>query len=140
MRIKLILTSLLILTGICFASGYFGGTALAQTAASYNPLEKICNDAANAKTDADKSVACTNQDSTKFTGKDNIITRITGYVALAAGIVAVIVIIVYGIQIILSSGDASKVATARTAIIAAVVGLIVVFLAQAIVVFLVRKL
>lgn len=60
------------------------------------------------------------------------LTSIFGVIYLVTGIVAVIVIIIAGIQYAVSSGDAAKVTKAKNAIIYAVVGIVVVIMAYAI--------
>lgn len=108
----------------------------ALAAAPYNPLDKACS-----QSGAGESTTCANKDGkdNAITGNDNVIVRVTRIVATAAGVVAVIVIIVYGLQLIFSYGDASKATTARNAVLAATVGLVIIVVAQSIVVFLVRN-
>jgi len=60
------------------------------------------------------------------------LTDILNVVYLVTGIIAVIVIIIAGIQYAVSSGDAAKVTKAKNAIIYAVVGIVVVIMAYAI--------
>jgi cytochrome bd-type quinol oxidase subunit 2 len=55
--------------------------------------------------------------------------------SMVAGIIAVIMIIVAGTKFITSQGDSGKVASARSSIIYALVGLIIVILAQTIIYF-----
>lgn len=108
-----------------------------QEVFAYNPLEEACS-----QDQADNSTACANKDGkdNAITGNDNIIERITRVIAMAGGTIAVIVIIIYGMQLIFSYGDSSKATTARNAILAATVGLVIIVVAQSIVVFLVRNL
>jgi hypothetical protein len=73
-------------------------------------------------------------------GPDGIITKIANIIALIIGIAAVIVIIIAGIQYMVSTGDPTKVNNAKNAIIYAIVGLIVAVLARTLVVFVVGKL
>ena len=72
-------------------------------------------------------------------GPDGIVTRAIYGVSLAIGVVAILVIIIGGIKMTLSNGDAGKVKGARDQVIYACVGLIVAALAQAIVWFVLRK-
>ena len=60
---------------------------------------------------------------------NEVLASVLGIVYLIAGIVAVIMIIVAGLNMVLSSGEAAKVAKARQTIIYSAVGLIVVMLA-----------
>ena len=72
-------------------------------------------------------------------GPEGIVTRAIFGVSLAIGVVAILVIIIGGIKMTLSNGDAGKVKGARDQVIYACVGLIVAALAQAIVWFVLRK-
>lgn len=72
-------------------------------------------------------------------GPDGIITRAAGGLSLVIGVIAVIIIIISGIRMTLSSGDAGKVNQARDGIIYSAVGLIIAVLAQAIVRFVLSK-
>ncbi|MEK9195826.1 MAG: hypothetical protein AAB914_00500 [Patescibacteria group bacterium] len=54
-------------------------------------------------------------------------------------VIAVIVLIVNGIKLVLSSGDSGRVSTARSGIIMAVVGLLVIAVAQTLVKFIIGK-
>ncbi len=65
----------------------------------------------------------------------DVIPNITSTLLTAAGIIAVIMIIVGGIMYSLSAGDAKKAGTAKDTILYAVVGLVITLLAGAIVSF-----
>jgi hypothetical protein len=101
--------------------------------AVYNPVGKACSG-------NNQSAACNSQSTTNVVGKNGIIARVTRIVAAVGALVAVIVIIIYGFQMITSYGDSGKATAARNAIVGAVVGLVVIALAQAIVVFIVSNL
>lgn len=66
---------------------------------------------------------------------DGTVSQIMSLVFAIAGAIALIVIIIAGIQFILSRGDPQKAATARAAIIYAAIGLVVATLAFSIVTF-----
>jgi hypothetical protein len=73
-------------------------------------------------------------------GPNGIITKVANIIAIIIGIAAVIVIIIAGIQYMVSTGDPTKVNNAKNAILYAIVGLIVAVLARALVVFTVSRL
>jgi hypothetical protein len=133
MRIKRIILTLALLWGFLPAAAAW---VPATPALAYNPLDKACT-----SSDAKNSTTCnkTSQDSTKIVGPDGIVVRVTRIVAAIGGIVAVIMIVVYGIQLITSYGDSGKATSARNGIISACVGLVVIVLAQAIVVFVISN-
>lgn len=70
---------------------------------------------------------------------DKIITAVVNILSVIVGIVAVIMIVIGGFKYITSSGDANKTASARNTIIYALVGLIIVALAQVIVRFVLAR-
>lgn len=116
-----------------------GGLAIAGPAsqvAAYNPLDTACESGA-----AKQSTACdTGTQNDKLTGPDGIVVRATRIVAAVSGAIAVIMIIIYGIQLTASYGDSGKATTARNGIIAACIGIVIIALSQALVVFLVSNL
>lgn len=84
--------------------------------------------------------ACTPTTTANGTTKINtLVTDIVNVFSLVVGIISVIMIVFGGFQYITSGGDTSKVSTAKTTIIYAVVGLIVVAFAQFIVQFVLNK-
>jgi uncharacterized membrane protein len=71
---------------------------------------------------------------------DNIITTIVNIISIIVAIVAVIMIIIGGFKYITSNGDSGAVSGAKSTILYAIVGLVVVALAQIIVRFVVNRL
>lgn len=70
---------------------------------------------------------------------DEIVSQVINILSLAVGVVAVVMIIVGGFKYITSGGDSGNVTGAKNTILYAVVGLVVVALAQVIVRFVVSK-
>lgn len=70
---------------------------------------------------------------------NRILTTIINVFSLVVGIIAVIMIIIGGIRFVLSGGDSNNVSAARNTIIYAIVGLVVVALAQVIVHFVLNR-
>jgi len=64
-----------------------------------------------------------------------VISTIVSLLSVVVGVAAVIMIIVSGFKYITSGGDSNKVASAKTSLIYAIVGLVIVALAQFIVHF-----
>lgn len=64
-----------------------------------------------------------------------VLRRVINILSAIVGVVAVIMIIIGGFKYIASGGDASKVASAKNTVIYAIVGLIIVAMAQVIVRF-----
>ena len=72
-------------------------------------------------------------------GLENDITKIINAIIAVLGILAVVVIILGGIQYMTSNGDAGKVKKAKDTILYGVIGLIIVILSAAIVNFVIFK-
>ncbi len=82
------------------------------------------------------STSCDNSDGEKV---DSTITNIINIASLVVGVVAIIMVIVGGLKYVTSQGDSSGITSAKNTIIYAIVGLIIVALAQVIVRFVVNR-
>lgn len=80
---------------------------------------------------------CTEGDGTDI---NDIITLVINIFSILVGLVAVIMIIVGGFKYITSQGDSGKVTSAKNTILFAIIGLVVVALAQIIVNFVLNRL
>lgn len=69
---------------------------------------------------------------------NGIVKLIINIFSMVVGLIAVIMVIVAGMKYITSGGDSSKVASAKNALIYAIIGLVIVALAQVIVRFVLR--
>ena len=85
--------------------------------------------------DASQSCGSGNGNSTL----NNLISTIINILTIIVGIISVIMIIISGMKFITSGGDAQKVSSAKTGLIYALIGLVVVALAQAIVHFVISN-
>lgn len=111
----------------------FGGSL---ALAAYNPIDTACTTKG-----AEQSAVCANRDGKDpITGPNGALKKVSLVIASIAGIVAVIMIIVAGLQYVISGGDAQKVTRARSMIIGAVVGLVVIVSAESILLFVLSKL
>lgn len=70
---------------------------------------------------------------------NKLIQNIVNIISVIVGVAAVIMIIINGLRFITSSGDANGVSAAKNGIIYAIVGLVIVALAQVIVRFVLTK-
>lgn len=112
-------------------SGFF---IFSSVVLAEDPLAKACS------TNPD-AVACkssTTED--PITGQNGILTKVVEILGWVVGVAAVIMIIVNGLRMVLSNGNSDTVASAKNGIIFALVGIAVAILAQAIVIFVLRKL
>jgi hypothetical protein len=110
-------------------------TLAPATALAYNPLDSACNVDGGAS-----STACQSRSSQTSNGDPAAVLRkITAIVAILAGIAAVIVIIVGGFQYITSAGDPQKASSARSTILGAIIGLVIIVAAQSIILLVLSK-
>ena len=73
-------------------------------------------------------------------GDGGVFKRITNTILYIVGIVAVIMLIVGGIRYVISGGDSKKVTDAKNTVLYAIIGLVICFLAFAIVNFVISAL
>lgn len=83
---------------------------------------------------------CTDLDTADAEGSVNsVITTVINIFSIVVGVIAVIMIIIGGIRFVMSGGDSGATTSARNTILYAIVGLVVVALAQIIVRFVLQE-
>jgi hypothetical protein len=145
MKIKIIVLScLLFLTVI--AGGVLSNQAFAQSGCSDNNPSTPCNvlntecPPGSSATLCQANAAEQNKTSNSIYGKDGIITKAINLLSIVIGIAAVVVIIIGGLKYVLSAGDSNSINSAKNTILYAVVGLIISVVAQAIILFVLKRL
>ena len=130
----LILSSIFAIAGMFVFQGVLSSGASAQ----FDPLEPTCD----ATSDTQEAQAICDASSNPEDPFDdgNIVADIANILAFAGGIIAVFIIVIAGITMMTSGGDAGKVTNSRNAIIYAAIGLVVIVLARTIVVFIFSRL
>lgn len=122
----------LIVAGLILALGF--------TSAFASPAFAAGGAAGEAKNDVCKGILSAGGNcSDNGSGLTGVIKVIINILSIVAGVAAVIMIIIGGLRYITSGGDSSGVASAKNTIIYAVVGLVVVAMAQFIVRFVLGK-
>lgn len=122
---RLLLISLLLMLGI-FAIPSYAGAAI-------DPYAATCSDP-----EVQDSAVCQSKsasDTSPIYGPNGILTKAANLLAIAGGIIAVVMIMVGGLKMITSSGDSKKFSEARNTIIYAAVGIVVIALARVIIEF-----
>lgn len=128
-----IIAAIFILVAACGASIVMSPSLSAQGIKS-----QICGGSDLSLAEQKDSTACA--DNAAATGTlDTLIKNIVNVLSVIIGILAVIFIIIAGFKFITSGGDSGKVTSARNTVIYAIVGLIIVALAQVIVRFVLDK-
>jgi hypothetical protein len=89
----------------------------------------------NVNAGTSSSTSSCNDSAGGTTGLNNLLTRIVNIISGIVGVIAVIMIVVGGFRYITSGGDSNNVSGAKNTIIYAIIGLIIVALAQLIVHF-----
>lgn len=120
------------------ALGTFG--LASPSAAAFDLFGSACTpDTSDATVCKDNDTGQTQADN-RIYGPNGIVTKIVTVLSIIIGVAAVIVIIIAGIQYMVSTGDPTKVNNAKNAIIYAVIGLVIAVAARTIVVFVIGKL
>jgi hypothetical protein len=113
-------------------------------AAAYNPLSQVCQQNPDTPTCQQNS----KQDGSSANPTVDIIHTAVNILAIVAGVGAVIIIIISGIQFITAggaapgqrSGDPNRIKSARATLTSALIGLVIVALAWTIVTFVINNL
>lgn len=108
-------------------------TSHAQGTGQHKIRDSLCGSADDLSLSAGESCAAVAQSSES--GLNDLITNVVNIFSAVVGIVAVIMIIFGGFRYITSGGDSNNVSGAKNTILYAIVGLIIVALAQIIVRF-----
>lgn len=111
--------------------------ALADTSPSIQ--NSLCSGANTLQISTDASGGTCNLQSGSTDRVNTIIRQVINVFSVVVGVVAVIMIIVGGFRYITSGGQAEKITSAKNTILYAIVGLIIVALAQIIVKFVLTK-
>ena len=86
------------------------------------------------------SAVCQNNSTTNpLVGPNGLLLKVSEIIALIAGVAAVIVILISGLSFITSGGDPAKAQKARGAMIGALVGLVIIVLAESIIGFVLSR-
>ena len=99
--------------------------------------DNLCNSVNSLQVDSTGNCASTTASGTSTV--NNIITTVINLFSVVVGVIAVIMIIYAGLKYITSGGDSAKITSAKNTIVYAIIGLIVVALAQFIVKFVLNK-
>lgn len=136
MRIKAVLLALM--ASVCVLTP----TALADEAVRFEPSSTTVNNIGGCDGAAAQSAVCKdiNKQGNPLFGPDGVLTKIANIFALIVGIISVFMLILSGLRYVLSAGDASKTASARSGIIYAAVGVVVASIARFIVGLILAKL
>ena len=111
------------------------GLVLAQV----DPFGEACNPNNLSGTEPPASCNIENKDPLSGADGDGILIKASRIVATVTGAAAVVVIMIAGLQYILSAGDATKIRQSRDVIIYAIIGLVVALTAHIIISFVIGR-
>ncbi len=131
--IKNLILSLVLATGSLVAPVALVSSVHAASTANID--QSLC---AGANLSANEGDSCDNTDAAVETANELMVTVINIF-SLVVGVTSVIMIIIGGLKYITSGGDSGNVSGAKNTILYAIIGLVVVALAQVIVRFVLAK-
>ena len=132
--LRLLVAGVLLTAGVSLVANrpVFAANPLSSICASY-PESSTCK-SSTVTTDAN-GVAVN-----PLTGPNGTLFKISTIIATVTGIAAVFIIIISGVKYMTSGGDAQKVAAAKSTLIGAIIGLLIIMSAQTIILFVVGRL
>lgn len=130
-RLKLLVLSVLSMSVMSLA--------LAGPVAAFDLFGDPCANNSDAAVCKDGNAA-QSQDDNSIYGPNGVVSVIVNILSIIIGVAAIIVIIISGIQYMVSTGDPTKVNNAKNAILYALVGLMIAVVARTVVVFVINKL
>lgn len=125
---------------ILFITLLVGTIAPMQFAYAEEVLLPVCT------AETQEATACIENKQTQTTGNNSlygpngVLTKAASLVATLVGIASVIMIIIGGIQYVISAGDPTNVQNAKNTILYAIIGLVVALLARTIILFVLVRL
>jgi hypothetical protein len=129
--LKNVALSCLLVIGLSFAS-------MPMVQAQDRTKENLCSGANLSLEGEGSDASCQPQESED--SLNSLVANIVNILSLIVGIVAVIMIIIGGFKYITANGDSGSISSAKNTIIYAIIGLVIVALAQVIVKFVLSKL
>lgn len=121
---------------------FLGFLAIAPTVSAEftSPFQDTCDGSSAARSSSvcqDEGRKTTGIDGSKQTTQD-LVNKVANIIAAVGGIIAVVMIMVNGLTLIMSTGDSAKINKARDGMIYAAVGIVVIVMARVIVGFILR--
>lgn len=104
--------------------------------ASYSPIEGVnCAAGYNTAVCADNTTGTDDP----ISGHHGVLLKVVNIISIIAGAAAIILLIVAGLRYVLSNGDSNSINGAKSTIVNALVGIIVIALARSLIVYVLGK-
>lgn len=129
-KVRMTIASIIMLAGLLVPSSLVFAADVIDPACAQNPDATLCKDNQTAQT----------PDCNVLFGPCGVLTKATKVLSIVVAIASVIMVIIGGIQYVISSGDPTNITNAKNTILYAIIGLVVAFAARAIVSFVLVKL
>jgi hypothetical protein len=115
----------------------FPAFTVSMPAAAIDVIDPACQNP-----NAQQSSVCKekNSDANPLFGPDGVLTTVVNVLSMIAGVLAIFVILIGGVKFITSAGDSTSVASAKRAVLYAVISLVIVAFAQVMVRFVLNRL
>lgn len=130
-----------VLLGLILATSLLAGPIFpaGNVNAQLDDLSRLCSQ--YSPSDPNYPAICQERrEGRRFTGRSGLLTNVARLISLAAGVVAVALIMFAGFKFITASGDPNNIAAARNIILYALIGLAVSAVAQALVIYVLNRL
>jgi hypothetical protein len=127
-KIKILLSGIVLIVGLAPVVPVYASSSLL-----FN--NSLCSGSGNSSAVCQDNGSPTNP----LIGPNGLLLKVSAIIALIAGAAAIIVILISGLSFITSGGDPAKAQKARGALIGAIVGLVVIVLAESIIGFVLSK-
>ena len=127
-RTKLLMASAFLLVALSALS------LAPQSVDAKDILQDVCPAGSTSETCQSKTTA------NPLTGTGGLLYKVATVVSIVAGIAAVIMIVLGGMRYITSGGDTQKITSAKHTIVGALIGLVIIVLAQTIITFVIKRL
>jgi len=103
--------------------------------------ENVLNQACSGSGSAANSALCKDKDkpSTTILGPQGILVKAVQIVITIVGIASVVMVVIGGFKYVLSNGDAGQIASAKSTILYALIGMVIAGLSSAIISFVISK-
>ena len=126
------MSKFLFFAGFVAALAVLAASVFAQPVLAFDPLKPACDQGGGGS-------SCTGATDDPIAGNNGALKNVINILSFVGGIVAVIFIVIGGIKYITANGNSGDIASAKSTIIYALIGAIVVVLARQIIAYVLTK-
>lgn len=131
---------LLLVASVLVIPVLFSFSSSASAVGVYNPFAGVCERSDSEDRETASSAVCSEKRTDDpISGPKGIILKVVDIIALIAGSIAIIMLIISGIKFVTSNGDSNGVSSAKNTILQVFIGLAIIILARFIITFIVTR-